>query len=115
MENTTIEHNQIQEIELKNGNKILAVLPKTYNKLVIVDLETIQRLISNLSSEFLTEMKDRLINEIRSAKDLKSTIEVLKKEVNFQETVNLISHIDPNLEVKFEKQPSSKQSFSSVD
>jgi hypothetical protein len=61
----------------------------------IVDLKTLQRLISFLPSASYRAIKERLMGDIAATRSVQELVLILQEELAFQTTVNVISNFAP--------------------
>lgn len=78
--------------------EVVSFVPQLTGELAIVDLKTLQRLTELLPTANLRDIKERLIDSIRSANDLQAVCNVMKNELAFHETVNIIKHYESELD-----------------
>ncbi len=78
-----------------NDKEALLLIPEIHGKLAVVDFETLKKIASNLNKVDIEYIKQEIKANITKCDGLKEVLEVLKSEVNFHETINLIKTISP--------------------
>lgn len=91
-------------IQTSTGDKeVTSFVPEVTDNLALVDLPTLQRITAYLPKANVGEIKRDIIMRIDEARELHEVVSIMKTEVNFHETVNLITKY--NHEVKAELKP----------
>lgn len=88
------QNSNFTEFDLGNGESAISLIPKIHGKLAIVDFETLKRISQSLQKVPFDVIKHELQSNIERSTNLVEMNEVLKNEVNFHETINLIKTIE---------------------
>lgn len=88
---------KLQEIALSNSQNAVLVTAVNNNKLAVVDLLVLQRLADLLPKANLGEIKELLCNQLHNVVSIEQYVDLLKNEVSFHETVNLITTIEEGI------------------
>jgi hypothetical protein len=88
------EEKQPKLITLENGKEAVNFLPEHEGIAALVDLVTLQRLISSLPSAYFSRTKDQFIDAINDTENLDSYLEVVSNELAFHMTVNKIARYE---------------------
>lgn len=78
-------------IQLSNGKTAIAFIPEITGELAIVDLNVLKRLTSLLPTTSINGTIKRLKENLEYVLNLDEYVKVLKDEVAFHETCNLIT------------------------
>lgn len=84
-----------QTIVLPNGKSAVVIIPELVDQLAVVDLKVIKRLASLLPTADFSEIQSDFIDKVNRTHNLTDFISVLKDEVSFHESVNLITAYNP--------------------
>src|SRR5688572_26517294 len=86
----------LQTIEI-NGKEAVVLVPELVNQLAVVDLTVLQRLAALLPSASLRDIRNQLIDNIRAngVDTIEQYVAILKNEVAFHESVNMIRLYNP--------------------
>jgi hypothetical protein len=94
-----------------NGKQAIVLVPELVNELAVVDLNVVKRLAALLPTANLRAIKEEFTEKLRSATTMEQYVAILRDELSFHETVNLITTI--KLEKKSEEveQRAVKQAY----
>jgi hypothetical protein len=84
----------IEYVEIK-GQQVAVLVPEITNTLALVDVNVIKRLASMLPRTNLSDTKDALYTAVRRCSTIQEYVNVLKDEVAFHESVNIITQYQP--------------------
>ncbi len=77
------------------GKEVIDLLPTSDVQAALVDINVVKRLAGLLSTTSFYELKISTMNGIKASNTLEEMINVMKDEVRFHETINLIKAIEP--------------------
>lgn len=91
MENTK---QQLQKIQINSAVDAILVSPKMHGTMALVDLMTLKRITSYMRSDSFESIIDYFISGLKNAQSIEQYIGMMKEEILFHESVNLISEIE---------------------
>ena len=91
----------IQEVEINSTCKAIVISPKLTGKMALVDFKTLQKITSMLSYSSFAQIKEEFIIAVKQSENLEQYNSILKEEVCFHESVNLINTYEIKEEQKF--------------
>lgn len=85
----------LPKVKLPNGQEVIDLYNMTGTGLAaIVNMEVMQRIISQLPEANFNEIQRDTMNKIEAAQSLEHMVKIMETEVAFHKTVNIISTID---------------------
>lgn len=80
-----------QMVALPNGKEAINLAPESNSQLAIVHLAVVKRLARLLPKADFAEIRDQFIYDLQASDSLEAMVDIARSEVEFHETVNLIT------------------------
>lgn len=85
----------LQTINLPDGRVAKLIVPELVQELAIVDLNVIKRLAALLPQASLRTIRNEFKEKLDRCNTMAEYVEMLRNELSFHETVNIIATISP--------------------
>lgn len=111
MEKETKFKPELQKIQINSTVDAILVSPKMHGTMALVDLITLKRIASMMKSSKFQDIKEHFISGLMNSDNLEQYVAMMKEEILFHESVNLISTIELPEQEKESEQEEEKTSI----
>lgn len=94
---------ELQKIKINSTVDAILVSPKMHGTMALVDLITLKRIASRMSSSSFKDIKEHFCKGLMDSENLEQYIGIMKEEILFHESVNLIKTIEVPVEKENEE------------